>query len=382
LAWVVSTPTPYKERFFESLAARAEIDPHVMYLSWSDPQRPWKLEKTRSYEFTALSGFGIRSSLKRKSFWRFNFSVFGALRRHQSDVVVICGYNHPTLWFALLHCFFTGTPFFLQGESHTRKERGTLKQLIKRCFLFPILRRCVGAFATGQGAAEYWESVGIAKNRIFTVANTPDVEAITRQLAASDPNLAVERSEFAQGDQRLGIFVGRLDRVKGLDVLLRALLRVDSRHRPAILIVGDGPQRRELQAEIDEHQLSVSIVEFKQPHELPAFYALADFFILPSRHEPWGVVVNEAMACGLPVVLSDQVGAAYDLLKEGINGFLFPSECVEALAETLDKLGRMSSAELKNMGQKSSTIIKPWTPEASAENVVAALLKCVSTNAE
>lgn len=375
LAWVVSTPTPYKEPFFEALAARDEVDLHVMFLRWDDPQRPWELDEQQRYHYTALRGFGIRRSLKRKSYLRINFSILGALRRNRSDAVVVCGYDHPTLWFAMLYCLITRTPFLQQGESHTQKPRGRLKEWLKRRLLFPVLRRSEGAFATGKGARDYWKSVGIPAERIYTVANTPNVPLIQTQAQQARGTRDELRLELGCDDRRVAIFVGRFDRVKGIDVLMDALRQIPEDDRPMVWLVGDGPLQAEIDRQVEEHRLPVKILGFRQPAELPKLYVAADYFVLPSRHEPWGVVVNEAMACGLPLVLSSQVGAGFDLLQEGenLNGFSFKSESSEDLAQVLARMSELSISQLQAMGQASERLIAHWTPDESADNVVSCL---------
>jgi glycosyltransferase involved in cell wall biosynthesis len=159
--------------------------------------------------------------------------------------------------------------------------------------------------------------------------------------------------------------VGRLVPEKGFDVLARACAEagVD------LVLAGDGPERERLQ------QFATILGDLPED-ELAPRYAEADVFALLSRHEPWGVVVNEAAASGLPLVLSDRVGAAYDLLREGENGFLVPPDDGAAAAVALKQL-RDDPELRRRMGARSRELVGGWGYEPSVENFVAAVREAV-----
>jgi glycosyltransferase involved in cell wall biosynthesis len=116
----------------------------------------------------------------------------------------------------------------------------------------------------------------------------------------------------------------------------------------------------------EEKNLPVTFLGFRQNHELPALLTAADFFVLPSCHEPWGVVVSEAMACGLPVLLSDRVGAAYDLLEDRRNGFLVPYASDEAWRNALQACA-IEPQKLGAMGSRSREMVRGWTCQRATE---------------
>ncbi len=134
-----------------------------------------------------------------------------------------------------------------------------------------------------------------------------------------------------------------------------------------LVLLGDGPMRAEVEATIDSLGLSsrVHLAGFRQIEELPAFYALAEALILPSTTEQWGLVVNEAMACGLPVVVSERCGCAPDLVEDGRNGFTFDPYDVNALAALLGKIAS-GHCDRFAMGEASREIISEWSPETFA----------------
>ena len=163
-------------------------------------------------------------------------------------------------------------------------------------------------------------------------------------------------------------------REKGLDVLFDAYASLKAEMKDAALLVaGDGPMRAECEARVADEMLEdVRFLGFVAQGDLPEVYIAADVFVLPSLVEPWGVVVNEAMACALPVVSSDQVGASADLIEEGANGFVVPSGDSLLLSRRLqDVLG--DEKRRGEMGAKSREIISGWDYAASARNFAAAV---------
>jgi glycosyltransferase involved in cell wall biosynthesis len=145
--------------------------------------------------------------------------------------------------------------------------------------------------------------------------------------------------------------------------------------RPFLLLVGDGPLRAELERAADGIE-TIRFAGFRNQTELPAFYAMADLFVLPSRREPWGLVVNEAMNAGCAILASDRVGAALDLVREGVNGAIFPAGSVPALADALARL-LADPARLAEMGRQSLAIIQRWSFAEDVAGLRAALAATV-----
>jgi glycosyltransferase involved in cell wall biosynthesis len=160
------------------------------------------------------------------------------------------------------------------------------------------------------------------------------------------------------------LYVGRLDAEKGLETLLEAFRDVPGR----LLLVGSGGDDARLRDLADER---VTFAGPRDRDELVGFYAEADVFVLPSRSEPWGMVLNEAAAAGLPLVATEQAGASHDLIEDGVNGFRVPAGDVDALREALLRL--QADPELRrSAGARSRELAARLTPEAWADGVVTA----------
>ncbi len=372
-----SSPTPYKNPLFEKLAASEGMDLFVAFCVWKSGTRPWDLGELNGVRHEVLGGWHIPKG--KGNYIRVNWPVISRLRSEKPDVVVIAGYNHPTMMMAIAYCVLTNTPFVMQGE--TWIEREGVKAALKRTLLHPVLFKAGAFLVTGTLGRRYWVSQGYDEGRIRVFANTPDVEYYERQMEGiSREEVAGLRKSWGCGERRVAVFVGRLIRVKGVDLLIRAMREMDDGDRPLLVIVGDGTERARLE-EMAEG-LPIVFSGFLQMDELPLVYAAADYFVLPSRVEPWGVVVNEAMACGLPVVLSGQVGAHADLLCSGTedgNGELVQGPTVENLAMALVRMSRASADDYARMGGRSREIVQAWKYDASVQGFQEACRMAVGT---
>ncbi|HSI96770.1 MAG TPA: glycosyltransferase, partial [Gaiellaceae bacterium] len=209
-----------------------------------------------------------------------------------------------------------------------------------------------------------------------TFVNTIDVDA----FAARAAELAAARGELRRAlgveeDDVAVLSVARLAPEKGLDTLVRAAAAVGD-PRLVLVLAGEGPERPRLEErarELDARVVLAGDVPWERVVEL---YVAADVFALLSRSEPWGVVVNEAAACGLPLVLSDRVGAAHDLLRDGENGALVPVGDVHAAGEALRRLAEDEGLR-RAYGARSRELVAGWGYAPSVDAFVAAVRRAV-----
>ncbi len=229
-------------------------------------------------------------------------------------------------------------PYLLVVESHDEGPRSGWRRTVKGTVVPPIVERAAGLLVTGTLARDSMISRGAHPERVRVFANTVDVERFGDQverLAGSRPEL--RRALGAEAEDVIVLSVARLAREKGLDTLVRAVAAADD-DRLLLVVAGEGPERSSLRALADELGVRLVLTGDVDWERIVELYAAADVFALLSEREPWAVVVNEAAACGLPLVLSDRVGAAHDLLRDGENGRLVPAGDVAAAATALREL--------------------------------------------
>jgi glycosyltransferase involved in cell wall biosynthesis len=238
--------------------------------------------------------------------------------------------------------------------------------------------REVGALAVGSLARRSLEERGAAPERIRIFANTIDVPA-WRERATQ---LRAQREDVRAGlglddGDVLVISVGRLAVEKGIDTLIRAVADAGD-ERLALVLAGTGPERAHLERLASELGVRLRASGELDADELARVYVAGDVFALLSSRETWGVVVNEAAASGLPLVLSDQVGAAHDLLRDGENGFLVPAGEPASAARALRQLA--SDDRLRRaMGERSQELVADWDYDASVESFVAAVREAIAS---
>jgi len=362
---------PYRIPVFNALAARKEVDLHVIFLAETDPNlRKWTVYKDEiKFSYEVLPSW-------RKRFDRYNVllnrGVGSALSAFAPDVVLCGGYNYVASWQALLWSRMKQIPFLLWSESNVQDVRRAhpIVEFIKDEFL----SRCSGFVVPGRSAAEYLRAHKIREESIFVAANAVDNEFFATSALAARQYAVKRRTELGL-PERYFLFVGRLVREKGVFELFSAYAKLDKaiREQVGLVLVGDGAERVRLEALAAT--ISPGVVKFAgfaQREQLSFYYALAEVLILPTYSDPWGLVVNEAMACGLPIIISKVAGCAADLVMENWNGLLTLPRDESSLLGAMTKVA--SQPELRNiMRGNSSRHISHYSPEAWSLGIIRAL---------
>jgi glycosyltransferase involved in cell wall biosynthesis len=322
-------PTPYRIPAFAQVAAHPGIDLHVLFCAESEPDRPWQLDDHYGFSYEVLPGFTPAWRTRRDTFvYELNPSILGVLRRTKHEVLVVSGYSVFAEQVALVWARLTRKPYVLLSESHLGKGRPVWVRAVKRAFLPQLVGHAAAGLATGSAAAEYLRHYGLDGDRIRIFPNTIDVAAAG---SAADAARAQRGDVIARFElpERFILYVGRLVARKGVEDLLEAHRQLSA---VPLVVVGDGPLRDKVATAPNVRWLG-----FRSPIELQSIYGVAALVVVPSRDEPWGVAVNEALAAGVPVVASDAVGASVDLITPGMNGLVFRSGDIEHLAESMTR---------------------------------------------
>lgn len=289
-----------------------------------------------------------------------------ALSRIDPSVIIVAGYREPVMDAATSWARKHTVPVVLLFVSTWQdKPRVWWRERLKRAFI----RRYAAVAATGQRAEDYARSLGVKQERIVKIGNVVDnahFEICSEAIRRDDSK---HREQFELPD-RYFVTVSRLSPEKNLRVLVQAFLE----YRRCgglwdLVIVGSGPQEKELRLMLSRQDVqAVHLVPWASYEELPRYYALASCSVLPSVSEPWGLVVNEAMACSLPVLVSRNCGCFPELCRPGENGYVFDPNSVEELRELMLQISSREE-HLSAMGQVSRRIIESFTPQTWAARV-------------
>jgi glycosyltransferase involved in cell wall biosynthesis len=299
--------------------------------------------------------------------------VRDALTRADPAVVAIPGWSHPAALAALLWCLRRRRPAVMMSDSTAADAtRRWHREAIKRL----VLRLCNAALVAGVPQFEYVRSLGFGDGRVFCGYDTVDNLHFARgaQRVRADAPLWRRRLGLPE---RFFLAVSRFIAKKNLIRLLDAYAAYRQRagaNAWYLVLLGDGAFRTAIESRIAEADLAGNVVlaGFRQYDELPAWYGLASAFIHPSTIEQWGLVVNEAMASGLPVLVSNRCGCAPDLVEDGVNGFTFDPSRVEALAGLMQRVAALTDEERAAMGRAGQRIIADWGPERFADGLMQA----------
>jgi len=364
-------PTPYRSPLFDLVAARPELDLAVIYAAHTVAGRTWSVEpRHRSTFLRGLAVPGVARVLHHD--YPVTPGVFRALRESRPDVVVVSGWSTFAAQAAIAWCRRHRVPYLPLVESHDLGPRKGWRRVVKGAVVPRVLRGAAGALALGTASRDSLVERGAPRERIRVFANTIDVAAWQERHS----KLVQRRSELRAGlgaaaDDVVLLSVARLGPEKGLDTLVRG---VAAARDPKLLLVvaGGGPERRQIEALAQELGVRLHLTGDLPADKTAEVYAAADVFALLSTRETWGVVVNEAAASGLPLVLSNRVGAAYDLLRDGENGFLVSSGDVGATGDAFARLAADPGLRTR-AGERSRELVRGWGYEPSVESFVAAV---------
>ena len=342
-AFVSVVPSPYQRDLFRALAARAEVKLSVFYLEAAAPDSPWPEKALAPYEQILRGTWLPLGSARCHVNWPLP-------DLHAYDVVVMNTLMSLTgQW--LMRTSLRGRRWFFWGERLSRG--GALHEA-----LAAPLHRAAGIASIGTFAEQDYRD-RFPEPQHFRIPYHCDLTAF----------LAVPRRVRDDG-RVVFLFCGQMIARKGLDHLLAAFARLADGAR--LLLVGREADLPALLAPLPaEVRARIEYAGFQAPEELPRFFAQADVFVLPSRYDGWGVVVNQALGAGLPIICSDQVGAGYDLVEENVNGLKFRVGDVAMLAEKMARL--VANPEtLAPWGEASRSRALAWTPERGAAKWVEA----------
>ena len=360
--------SPYRIPVFNHLAKLPGIDLTVLFSSETEAHRKWEnLKDGIEFKYEVLPGMALHRTKHLSLF--FNPGIISTLRRGKYDTIICGGYHQPPNWFALVYAKINRKRILLWSESNRQDER--TRNFAKDVFKKLIIPAFDAYIVPGTPQSEYLNDFSIPTSNIWVAPNAVDVEFF---MTASERY----RAEKEQIKQKLGIsgtvvlYVGRLIDSKGVEDLLSAFETISQNRDVVLVLVGNGPDEERYQMIAHERNIRACFVGFQQQTDLPMYYAIADLFVFPTHSDPWGLVLNEALSCGLPVVVSAAAGAAADLVKPDWNGYRYALGDMEALTKSMEEL---LDAPLKRqaMGMHSQQLVLEFTPEKCAMGIANAI---------
>ena len=319
--WLTNIPSPYRVDFFNELGKYCELT--VLFERKKADDRVWSVNNNENYKSVFLKGKSIGNDTA------LSFEVLKYLNK-KYDRVVVGGYSTSTGMLSILYLSLRHIPFYLNCDGGYIKEESKKKYLIKKFFI----SKATYWLSTGKETTKYLIHYGAKKEYIhvypFTSLYKKDI--LDKPLNKIEKELL--KKELNVTDNKIVIFVGQMIYRKGIDVLLEAINYTSKDIK--FYIVGGKPKKEYINY-INEHQLTnVYFFDFMNKELLFKYYQISDLFVLPTREDIWGLVINEAMANGLPIITTDKCVAGKELVKN--NGKLIDNEDYVAFAKNIDKI--------------------------------------------
>jgi glycosyltransferase involved in cell wall biosynthesis len=379
LGIVTSHPIQYQAPLFRALAKQADIHVYFAHRASADDQAEagfgggfdWDTDLTSGYPHSFLRNASTRPGIVR--FGGCDSPDVGrTLAADRPDVMVVFGWHFKTYLQAARAARALGIPVMARTDSHLNAPRPLAKRVVKSIG-FPLFLRQFDAFLpTGTRSAAYLRHYRVPETRIRVVPCCIDVEAFrSREKEARSRREQIRAGWGAGSGDLIILFVGKLIGLKRIGDLLEAAgLLVQSRHAIRVMIVGTGTLEAQLRRQGQDLKVPVTFVGFVNQSSLAEFYVGADLLVLPSESETWGLVVNEAFACGLPAIVSDKVGCAPDMIRENLTGRVVPTGDSQRLAAAIQEFPRKMHD--RAVTQALAKMTETFSPRRSAEAFIAA----------
>ena len=382
LAILSTHPIQYHAHWFRALARRPDLDLHVFYCYRASPvdqaeagfgvEFEWDVPLLDGYRHTFLNDGGN----KLEGFFAPEAQrITGMLAPEKFDALLVNGWHYRAAWQAIFACWKLRIPVLVRGDSQLGTSRTMLKRFLKypayRCFI-PRFDACL---AVGTRSRDYYLHYGAAQERVFLVPHAIQDDLFQHAAHRAQPRRTALRQQWGLGEQEMVfLFAGKfIEKKRPLDFVKAIAAALQQEPGIAGLMVGDGPLRVACEQFVTSHKLPIHFAGFLNQSRMAEAYVAADCLVLPSDgRETWGLVVNEAMSCSRPAVVSDAVGCAPDLVRDGRTGAVFPLGNVGELSKILVDLARDPS-RVSALGARASADLHSYSVGAAVQGVVDAL---------
>lgn len=347
--FITNYAAPYKVQFFDELGKHMELT--VLFAGAQEQQ-------TRAEEWFVDGQGGFRKVFLSKKAGSMGgeylcLDVIDWIRKDY-DKIVIGGYSSPTAMLAMAYLRLKKIPFYLEVDGGLIREESGLKYRFKKT----LVSSADWWISSGKYPTKYLVHYGAKEDAVFEY---PFTSLWHREISEAIPTVEEKRKlrqKLGMQEENIVLYAGRFLPEKGMDALLKTAPALDK--KVGVYFVGGEPGEEHLQFCKEKGLSNVHFVGFQKKEELARYYKAADVFVLPTHSDVWGLVINEAMACGLPVITTDKCVAGIELVEDGVNGYLVPVEDHTALAE---KINAVLSADFRQMGADALEKIRPYTME-------------------
>ena len=344
--FVTNLPAPYKVSFFELLSQNVDLTVVYERRSASNRNEKWRNDEARSFKEIYLDGVSVGEDSS------FTPKIIGYIKNGNYDSIIMNGYSSLTAMLAIEYMRDHHVPFGVMCDGMLPSEDGIIKGMLKR--------RLIGAasfwLSSGDITTKQLLKYGAKNERLYKY---PFSSVKETEIVSAPFDKQIYKKKIGCKSDTMILYVGQFIPRKGIDVLLKAHSKLSDSAELRVVGGENCPQ--------EQNYKNVIFEGFKTKEQLADYYAAADVFVLPTREDIWGLVVNEAFAFGLPVITSDNCGAGMEMITQGVNGFIFPNEDADALRDMIVK------ALCLNCFEASTKTAACYTLEEMAEKTLIAI---------
>jgi glycosyltransferase involved in cell wall biosynthesis len=384
LAVISTHPIQYHAGWFRALAAYPGLDIHVYYCHQATPREQaragfgvefdWDVPLLEGYKYTFLKN--VAASPGSGRFGGFDTpEIKEIIRRREYDSVLVNGWHYKSAWQAILTCWKSKVKVLVRGDSHLHTPRGIAKRAVKSFTYRRFIPRFDACLAVGQWSREYFLHYGARPESIFLVPHAIDSRRFQTEAECLEPKRAQLRNEKDLGENAIiFMFSGKFITKKRPMDFVHAIGRAMRRNsRIQGLMVGDGPLRASCEDLVRELNAPIRFTGFLNQSQITKAYLASDALVLPSDGgETWGLVVNEAMACARPCIVSDRVGCGPDLVIPRQTGDVFPLGDIDALANSMLELAQ-DPERMISMGVEARSRLRNYSVETAVDGIIQSL---------
>jgi glycosyltransferase involved in cell wall biosynthesis len=364
-------PTPY----ILPRALYLERDPELsvdLYFTFVNASQPWGADADAE-DVPVILDPAVSAPRRVKN----AVTLLWGILRGDYGAAHLAGWAHWLIRLSILACRIRGVPFAVESDTPLRHADHEWREKVKHR-LYPIWMKWITyAIPGGTRQAEYFRHYRVPQEKILVSHMTVDTAKL--RATQTPPRCEFRKMHKILSDQVVVLFVGRLVEQKAIDTLVKAFEIAAAREiNLALAIVGDGPERNLVERAAKKFPGRIWFPGRENQQGVVSWMRSSDVLVLPSRREPWGLVVNEAMVCGLPVIVSDACGCVDDLVVPERNGYVVPVDDVDKLAQAMTAMAQDRGKRMA-MGEAAQETIAPWVIERQAETIKAALVRMLKT---
>jgi glycosyltransferase involved in cell wall biosynthesis len=351
--FITNLPTPYRIDYCNALGVLCDLTVIVEGMRWSAQQFDWNDDGNLTFKLIYLEEQLCENKIK----WK----VFAYFKKYRFDKIIIGCYHTRTQSLGILYLKLKHIPYFFETDGGMNSpDEHWLKKKLKQI----LIKGAKGYFSPSKGSDEYLMYYGAPKELIYRYPFTSLLRKDILEESISQNEKKRMRNQLGIDEEKMILTVGQFIHRKGFDILIQAAKFLPN--NVGIYIIGGKPTTEYITLKQTLGLPNIHFVEFKGKHELSTYYKATDLFVLPTREDIWGLVINEAMAYGLPVISTNRCKAAMELIPQ--QEYIIAPDNIDALAHAMNVLLN-DSVRLLEVGKENLYVIQKYTIEEMANSI-------------